>query len=139
MINESLQLLFSLTKTQSVLQRKFDRLSVHGLSYTDFMLLHLLASNSENKMRRIDLASRIGLTPSGVTRLLSPLEKNGLVGRERNARDARVSYVILTETGQRIYAEAKITAEAVALELLPKIKANQLQAVMDLFRQIDKE
>ncbi|WP_158961386.1 MarR family winged helix-turn-helix transcriptional regulator [Myroides fluvii] len=139
MINESLQLLFNLTKTQSILQRKFDRLSVHGLSYTDFMLLHLLASDAEGKMRRIDLASRIGLTPSGVTRLLSPLEKNGLVGRESNTRDARVSYVVLTETGQRVYAEAKVTAEAVAVELLPKVKSNQLQAVMDLFRQIDKE
>lgn len=136
MINESLQLLFNLTKTQSILQRKFDRLSLHGLSYTDFMLLHLLASDTEGKTRRIDLASRIGLTPSGVTRLLSPLEKNGLVGRESNARDARVSYVVLTETGQRVYIEAKVTAEAVALELLPKLKANQLQAIMDLFRQI---
>lgn len=136
MINESLQLLFNLTKTQSILQRKFDRLSVHGLSYTDFMLLHLLASDAEGKTRRIDLASRIGLTPSGVTRLLSPLEKNGLVGRESNARDARVSYVVLTETGQRVYIEAKVTAEAVALELLPKLKANQLQTIMDLFRQI---
>ncbi|MDM1045445.1 MarR family transcriptional regulator [Myroides sp. 1354] len=139
MINDSLQLLFNLTKTQSILQRKFDRLSIHGLSYTDFMLLHLLASDAESKMRRIDLASRIGLTPSGVTRLLSPLEKNGLVGRESNARDARVSYVVLTETGQRIYLEAKVTAEAVALELLPKVKSNQLQAVMDLFKQIERE
>ncbi|WHT40176.1 hypothetical protein QNH98_06030 [Myroides sp. mNGS23_01] len=75
MKNESLSLLFNLTKTQSILQRKFDRLSMHGLGYTDFMLLHLLASTSEQQMRRIDLASRIGLTPSGVTRLLSPLEK----------------------------------------------------------------
>lgn len=139
MINDSLQLLFNLTKTQSILQRKFDRLSIHGLSYTDFMLLHLLASDAESKMRRIDLASRIGLTPSGVTRLLSPLEKNGLVGRESNARDARVSYVVLTETGQRVYLEAKVTAEAVALELLPKVKSNQLQAVMDLFKQIERE
>ncbi|MGL4581633.1 MAG: MarR family transcriptional regulator, partial [Flavobacterium sp.] len=62
MINESLKLLFSLTKTQSVINRKFDRLSVHGLGYTDFMLLHLLASDTEQQMRRIDLASRIGLT-----------------------------------------------------------------------------
>lgn len=139
MINASLQLLFTLTKTQSILQRKFDRLSIHGLSYTDFMLLHLLATGQEHQMRRIDLASRIGLTPSGVTRLLSPLEKNGLVGRESNARDARVSYVILTATGQRVYEEAKITAEALAQDLLPKIKANQLEAITALFKQIDGE
>lgn len=139
MKNESLSLLFNLTKTQSILQRKFDRLSMHGLGYTDFMLLHLLASTSEQQMRRIDLASRIGLTPSGVTRLLSPLEKNGLVGRESNARDARVSYVVLTATGQRVYEEAKVTAEALANDILPKITANQLQAITALFKQIDPD
>lgn len=137
MINESLKLLFSLTKTQSVINRKFDRLSVHGLGYTDFMLLHLLASDTEHQIRRIDLANRIGLTPSGVTRLLSPLEKNGLVGRKSNARDARVSYVILTETGQRVYQEAKVTAEAVAMDILPKVKVNQLNAMFELFKQFD--
>ncbi|WP_413512832.1 MarR family winged helix-turn-helix transcriptional regulator [Myroides odoratus] len=139
MINEALKLLFNLTKTQSILQRKFDRLSIHGLSYTDFMLLHLLAAGQEHRMRRIDLAHRIGLTPSGVTRLLSPLEKNGLVGRESNARDARVSYVVLTTTGQRVYEEAKVTAEGLAQDLLPKLKANQLQAITELFKQIDGE
>lgn len=139
MINESLKLLFCLTKTQSVLNRKFDRLSIHGLGYTDFMLLHLLASDTEQQMRRIDLAGRIGLTPSGVTRLLSPLEKNGLVGRKSNARDARVSYVTLTETGQRVYEEAKVTAEAVAMEILPKVKTNQLNAMIELFKQFDVE
>ncbi|MGL4581716.1 MAG: MarR family winged helix-turn-helix transcriptional regulator, partial [Flavobacterium sp.] len=113
------------------------RLSVHGLGYTDFMLLHLLASDTEQQMRRIDLASRIGLTPSGVTRLLSPLEKNGLVGRKSNARDARVSYVILTETGLRVYEEAKVTAEAVAMDILPKVKVNQLNAIFELFKQFD--
>lgn len=137
MINESLKLLFSLTKTQSVINRKFDRLSIHGLGYTDFMLLHLLASDTEQQIRRIDLANRIGLTPSGVTRLLNPLEKNGLVGRKSNTRDARVSYVTLTETGERVYNEAKITAEAVAMDILPKVKTNQLNAIFELLKQFD--
>ncbi|MDZ7871614.1 MAG: MarR family transcriptional regulator [Rheinheimera sp.] len=47
--------------------------------------------------RRSDLVELVGLSPSGITRLLLPLEKIGRVEKERNPRDARVSLVILSE------------------------------------------
>lgn len=50
-------------------------------------------------MRRIDLADSVGLSPSAVTRLLAPMEKPGLVEKEANPRDARVSLVKLSTAG----------------------------------------
>ena len=46
------------------------------------------------RLRRLDLAERLGITPSGVARQLAPLERRGLVGREshpgrRPPRDRR--------------------------------------------------
>ena len=47
--------------------------AVHGLGLSDFAALHHLAEAPTNKLRRVDLAQRLALTPSGVTRLLGPL------------------------------------------------------------------
>jgi DNA-binding MarR family transcriptional regulator len=75
MISSELLLLINLNKLQSVISRKFDSLSVHGLGFNDFVILYILNTSSESKMRRIDLAEKIGLTASGITRLLNPLKK----------------------------------------------------------------
>ncbi|MCA6068646.1 MarR family transcriptional regulator [Chryseobacterium sp. RG1] len=132
MINSDLLFLINLNKIQSVISRKFDSLSVHGLNFNDFVILYILYNSSESKMRRIDLAEKIGLTASGVTRLLNPLEKIGLVSREANERDARVSYVVITETGKKIFEEAKTTAENITKDILPAKKSKSLRAMNDL-------
>lgn len=136
MINADLLLLINITKVQAVLSRKFDALSVHGLSFNDFVILYILNSSSENKMRRIDLAEKIGLTASGVTRLLNPLEKIGLVSRESNERDARVSYVVITANGKKIFEEAQSTAENITKEIIPFKKDKSLRTLSDLLYEL---
>ncbi|MNJ95423.1 transcriptional regulator SlyA [compost metagenome] len=110
--------ILNIIKVQSVITKKFDGLSLHGLSLTDFMILHILSQAPGNRLRRIDLAESTGLTASGITRVISPMEKMGLVVKEHNDRDARVSYVKLTEAGDRIFKEATVTAEHIANKLL---------------------
>lgn len=61
MISAELLLLININKLQSVIARKFDSLSVHGLGFNDFAILYILNSSSENKMRRIDLAEKLAL------------------------------------------------------------------------------
>jgi len=134
MISEELLLLVNMVKVQSVIARKFDSLSAHGLGLSDFMILYLLNSAPDHKMRRIDLAEKIGLTASGVTRLLAPLEKIGLVTREANERDARVSYVVITPTGKRIFKEAKVSAEASAKDILSFRKNKSLRSVSEFLQ-----
>ncbi|MCC3215386.1 MULTISPECIES: MarR family winged helix-turn-helix transcriptional regulator [Chryseobacterium] len=132
MISTELLLLININKLQSVIARKFDSLSVHGLGFNDFVILYVLYSSSESRMRRIDLAERIGLTASGVTRLLNPLEKIGLVSRESNERDARVSYVVITPNGKKIFEEAKLSAENITKEILSSKKGKSLRMVNEL-------
>ncbi|MFS4472244.1 MarR family winged helix-turn-helix transcriptional regulator [Chryseobacterium sp. T20] len=132
MISTELLFLININKLQSVIARKFDSLSVHGLGFNDFVILYVLYSSSESKMRRIDLAEKIGLTASGVTRLLNPLEKIGLVARESNERDARVSYVVITPNGKKIFEEAKLSAENSTKEILSSKKGKSLRMVNEL-------
>ncbi|PIF44374.1 MarR family protein [Chryseobacterium sp. 52] len=136
MISTELLFLININKLQSVMARKFDSLNVHGLGLNDFVILYILYHSSESKMRRIDLAEKIGLTASGVTRLLNPLEKIGLVSREANERDARVSYVVITETGKKIFEEAKKTAENITQEILPPKKSKTLRIAADFIQEL---
>lgn len=74
-------------------------LNEHGLSVNDYEALYVLAHAEGRRMRRVDLARRLVLTPSGVTRLLEGLERVGLVERAACAADLRVTYAQLTDEG----------------------------------------
>ena len=81
----------------------------HGLSANDFETLLHLSHAEDGSMRRIDLAERLRLTPSGVTRLLDGLEASGLTDRGGCPTDARVTYAVLTEKGRETLARAACT------------------------------
>lgn len=81
----------------------------HCLTLNDYeVLLHLRHADS-GMLRRVDLAQRILLTASGITRLLEGLERSGLVSKETCASDARVSYAKLTEAGAAKLEVAAVT------------------------------
>jgi DNA-binding MarR family transcriptional regulator len=71
----------------------------HGLSINDYETLSALSHAPKRRMRRVDLARRLLLTPSGVTRLLDRLEGAGLVERRVSDVDLRVTYAQLTADG----------------------------------------
>ena len=71
----------------------------HGLTVVEYEALLLLSRAEERSLRRIDLARGLGLTASGVTRLLDGLEADGLVAKATCERDARVTYAVLTDEG----------------------------------------
>eukprot|EP01133_Synstelium_polycarpum_P002829 gene2829-3251_t len=126
-INSSLKLLMNLSKVQAVISKRFDVLNAYGMGFNDFVILYLLQQAPAGKMRRIDLADKIGITASGITRLLLPMEKVGWVSRESNERDARVSYVVLSPAGRQLFEDAKTTADDLALEIVPQGKSKNLQ------------
>lgn len=65
----------------------------------DYEALYLLSRAEDRRLKRIDLARRLALTPSGVTRLLEGLEEAGLVERATCPSDRRVVYAELTKDG----------------------------------------
>lgn len=71
-----------------------------GLTVTDFEVLRRLSAAPEGAMRRVDLAAAVGLTPSGITRLLDGLQASGLVAKRLCTSDARVTYAELTAEGR---------------------------------------
>lgn len=135
-ISEQLAFFLVLAKAQAKVARRFDGGLIGGLGFNDFIILHHVHQAPEEKMRRVDLADKLGLTASGVTRLLLPMEKLGQVKREASEHDGRVSYVKLTAGGKRLYIETIERAELLAEELLPSISAADLKAASQTFSRI---
>ncbi|WOJ95962.1 MarR family transcriptional regulator [Congregibacter brevis] len=102
--------------------------AVHGIGYVEFMVLYQLARSTDLRMRRVDLANAIGRTASGVTRLLKPMEKIGLVARDVSDRDARVSLVKITETGLGRLDEALSTMNELGGRLTNALGDSQLDS-----------
>jgi DNA-binding MarR family transcriptional regulator len=75
-------------------------LQQHGLTINDYEALLLLSQAEGGRLKRVDLAQRLVLTPSGVTRLLEGLEAAGLVERAACSADLRIVYAQLTELGR---------------------------------------
>jgi DNA-binding MarR family transcriptional regulator len=78
----------------------------HGLTLNDYEALLVLSRAKDARMKRVELARNLLLTPSGVTRLLQGLEDAGLVERAACPSDLRVAYAQLTEAGHDKLASA---------------------------------
>jgi DNA-binding MarR family transcriptional regulator len=91
----------SLLRGHSALTRflNADLVTGHGLTINDYEVLLHLARADDRRLRRVDLAERLVLTASGITRLLDGLERGGYVTKGRCASDARVTYAVLTDAG----------------------------------------
>jgi DNA-binding MarR family transcriptional regulator len=81
----------------------------HGLTLNDYEVLLHLSHAEGDRLRRVDLAERVLLTASGITRLLEGLERAGYVCKETCPSDARVSYAKLTESGADKLRVAAVT------------------------------
>jgi DNA-binding MarR family transcriptional regulator len=91
-----------LLRAHSALSRELSARLVtdHGLTINDYEALLHLSHAEEGSLRRVDLAERLMLTPSGVTRLLDGLERDGWVKKGQCDSDARVTYAVLTDEGR---------------------------------------
>jgi hypothetical protein len=63
----------------------------HGLTLNDYEVLLHLSYAEGGMLRRVDLAERVLLTASGITRLLEGLERCGYVSKETCEADPRGS------------------------------------------------
>ena len=90
-----------------------DLLASHQISVREFDVLITLANALEYRLRMSDLAQRVMLTPSGLTRLVERLERARLVERQTDPGDARSFRAVLTDLGAQRLAEARATHNAV--------------------------
>jgi len=133
MPTEALETLFALATAYAKATKS---LEVQGLSFSELRLLLALRSGAEEGSRPTDLARELDITASGVTRALLPLEKRGIVGRERDLTDARASRARLTPAGRQLLDEALAVAAERAGRLLRRLSVGQARQLERLLSEI---
>jgi DNA-binding MarR family transcriptional regulator len=91
--------LFLRAHAQIVRRLESDLMDRHGLPLAWYDVLARLVEADGHRLRMSELADRVMLSPSGLTRLVGRMVDAGLVAREPSENDARGFYAVLTDEG----------------------------------------
>src|SRR5215218_7467306 len=83
--------------------------SEHELPLSSYEVLINLQAAPGRRLRMAELADRVLLSRSGMTRLVDRLERDGLLVRDVCASDARGCFAVLTDAGDELLARARTT------------------------------
>ena len=114
-------------------------LAPHGLTLGDYEVLVQLSEAEDQQLRMCDLAERLGLSPSGLTRRLDGLVKARCVARLPSTADRRVMLATLTKAGLRkMEAAAGDHVASVRRHLVDQLDEHQITVLGDIFTAVGK-
>jgi DNA-binding MarR family transcriptional regulator len=97
-----------------------------------------LAEAPQRRLRMADLADRVLLSRSGLTRLVDRLQAEGLVSREPSPEDARGTFTVLTDAGlARLRRAAPTHLTGIQQHWLAHFDDNELRQLGELLGRID--
>jgi DNA-binding MarR family transcriptional regulator len=134
-----LQAWINFLRAHAAVTREFNAelLETHGLTLNDFDVLAQLRRGPEHGLMRSELAERVLLTASGITRLLDGLERAGYVRKGECESDARVTYAVLTDDGRQKLREASRTHLASVRALLAeRYSEGELEQLAELLGRL---
>ena len=123
-----------LTLTQSVVHALDASLREDaGISVSEFDVLITLFNAPDRRLGMSALANDVMLSPSGLTHLVTRMERDGLITREVDAEDRRKFYAVLTKSGDAKLAAARRTHnETIRRVLLPRLSTADRRALTRL-------
>ena len=102
-----------------------------GLSLNHFEVLSWLRRAGQRGLRMSDLASRVVLSPSGVTRAVDQLERKGLVERSVFELDKRGSLATITAEGRAALRRAtSVHVQGLREHLLTHLSRAELERLV---------
>lgn len=136
-MDKNLEIVFRLSAIHSKILKSIDsQLSIHGTTFSEFFVIYQLATSPNKMLKRIDLADKVGMSASGVTRLLSPMEKLKIIQKEASPRDARVSFVKLTEAGEELFDNALKSLHHTAQGLFEDLDESDIDHLFRILKKI---
>jgi len=109
----------------------------HGISFGAYDVLLRLVRAPERCLRMSELARRVMLSPSGLTRMVDRLVETGLVRRRSFEGDARVTLACLTDRGrQRVRAAARTHLRGIREHFTGRLSEAQLRSVASALETI---
>jgi DNA-binding MarR family transcriptional regulator len=106
----------------------------HGLSVSSYEVLMFLAEEPDRRLRMSQIADRVLLSRSGLTRLVDRLVQLGYVTRCAAEADGRGSYAELTDTGLEKFTAAQSThREGVRAFFLSRLSTTDAVVLGDIW------
>jgi DNA-binding MarR family transcriptional regulator len=110
----------------------------HDLNLGDYQVLHYLSQAPDGALRMSELAGRLHLSPSGITRRIDGLVKCGFVERRPCPSDRRGSNAVLTPLGWKTLRHAAPThLRGVREHFIDRLTPEQLAALATALAAID--
>ena len=111
--------------------------AANRISLKEFDVLITLFNAPDGRLRMTELAETVVLTPSGVTHLVTRLERDGLVSRVVDDGDRRSYFAVLTREGHRRLRDSRPTHnDVVRAHLTQRLTPPQLASLGALFDTI---
>lgn len=113
-------------------------LAEHGLPLATYDVLVQLSESPGRALRMTELADRVMLSRSGLTRLADRLERDGLIVRRACPSDARGTLAVLTAAGLARLRETWPThARGVAEHFSDRLNESELATLAELLGKLD--
>lgn len=101
-----------------------------GVPLLTYDVLSYLAEADGQRLRMQEVAERLPLTPSGLTRLIDRMEEAGLVRRQVCSSDRRGTYAVLTPAGRRTLRRAgEVHVRILEERLVARLSAHELMCL----------
>ena len=120
--------------TNSLMARLAERNTIGDLTYSQFAVLEALYHLGP--LTQGEISAKILKSGSNITTVIDNLERDGLVRRERDAKDRRVIYVHLTEAGSRKIEEVFPMHVAALVEEFSVLSATEQETLGELCRKL---
>jgi DNA-binding MarR family transcriptional regulator len=121
-------------------QLEADLLTEHDLSLPSYDVLVQLSEAPDRRLRMTELAERVLLSRSGLTRLVDRLERDGFVSRQACPSDARGTHAVLTDAGLAKLQTAWPThLRGVSEHVTGRLDARELEVLAELLGRLVTE
>ena len=111
--------------------------ATQGMSVSDYAVLVELSEAEGGQMRMTELAERMQLSPSGLTRRLDTLVGSGMVERARCPTDRRGAFAVITPAGRdRLARAAPDHVEQVRRHFVDRLSRRQLVELADALETV---
>ena len=126
-------------RAHAALTRELDAelVAAHRLPLTSYEVLLEVGHAPHGRMRMSELADRVRLSRSGLTRLVDRLARDGVIERMPCRDDARGWFAALTPEGRRLLEEARATHhDGVRRLFVAQLSADELAMLGDCFARL---
>lgn len=114
-----------------------DLVAEHDLALASYDVLVQLSEAQGRRLRMTELAERVLLSRSGLTRLVDRLERDGLVARQACPADARGTHAVLTPAGlDRLRAAWPTHLRGVALHVTDRLTTDEVAVLESLLGKL---